>query len=107
MDKIKLLKKGGLIALGLASITTKKAESLINDFKKKGKLNKKQGEMLARKVIAETLKEQKKIRTKVLGEVSKSAKKVIGVTQQEAKRLMKQVKLPKAKPKKAKKKKRR
>lgn len=104
MNKINLLKKGGLVALGLASITTKKAESLINELKKKGKLNKKQGEALARKVIAETLKEQKKIRTKVLGEVSKSAKKVIGVTQQEAKRLMKQV-TPKAKPKKAKKKK--
>lgn len=107
MNKAKILKEGGLIALGLASLTTKKAEALIKDLRKKGKLNRKQGEALARKVIAETLKEQKKIKKQVIDEVAKSAKRVVGVTQQEAKRLIKKVKLPKAKPKKKKAKKKR
>ena len=104
MNKLKMLKKGGLIALGLASITTKKAEGMINNLVKQGKLSRKQGEDLAKKTIIETLKEQKKIKN----EVAKSAKRVISVTQQEAKRLMKQTKKPKAKKKKkANKKKRR
>lgn len=98
MNKARMLKKGGLLFLGLASITTKKADQVIRDFVKKGKLNQKQGEVLARKVIIETLKEQQKIKKQVLGEVAKSAKRVIAVTQQEAKRLAK--KIPKPKPKK-------
>ncbi|MDP2906943.1 MAG: hypothetical protein Q8O03_03295 [Nanoarchaeota archaeon] len=104
MDKVKMLKKGGLLALGLASITTKKAEGMINSLLKEGKLNQKQGETLARKVIAETLREQQRIRKQVIGEVAKSACRIISVTKQEAGRLMKQVKPVKAQPKKAKKK---
>ena len=118
MDKLKFVKKGGLVALGLASITAKKADELINDLTKKGRLTKKQGEELARKVIKETVKEQEKIRKQVVSEVSKSAKRVMSVAQEEAKRLMNQVRKvkkskakpkarPKAKPKKAKKKRRR
>jgi len=91
-NKVKMLKKGGLIALGLASITSKKADKMINDLVKRGKINKKQGEQLARKVIAETMKEHGRIRKQVVGEVSRSAKRVISVTEQEARRLMKQVK---------------
>lgn len=106
MNKIKMLKKGGLLALGLASITTKKAEQMVGDLIKKGKLNKKQGEALARKVISETLKEQQKIRKHLVGEVAKSAGRVMSVTKQEAQRIMKQVKPAKAKPKKKAKKKR-
>jgi len=96
-NKVKMLKKGGLIALGLASITSKKADKMINDLVKRGKINKKQGEQLARKVIAETMKEHGRIRKQVVGEVSRSAKRVISVTEQEARRLMKQVKKPKLK----------
>lgn len=107
MDKVKMLKKGGLLALGLASITTKKAEGLINKLVNEGKLNQKQGEALARKVIAETLKEQQRIRKNVVGEVAKSAVRVMAVTKQEAGRLMKQVKPIKAQPKKKVKKKKR
>ncbi len=107
MDKIRMLKKGGLLALGLASITTKKAEQMIGSLVKEGKLNQKQGESLARKVIAETLKEQQRIRKQVVGEVAKSTGRVIAVTKEEAKRLMKQVKPVKAKPKKKSKKKKR
>lgn len=110
MDRIKMLKKGGLLAIGLASITTKKADKLINELVEKGKLSQKQGEALANKVIAETLKEQSKIRKHVVGEVTKSAKKVITVAEQEAKRLIKEVKpckcIPKVKHKKKAKKKR-
>lgn len=98
MNKAKILRKGGLLALGLASITTKTADKLIREFVRKGKLSRKQGEVLARKVIAETLREQQKIKKQVLGEVAKSARRVISVTHQEAKRLAK--KMPKAKPKK-------
>ena len=104
MDRIKMLKKGGLLALGLASITTKKAEGMINSLLKEGKLNQKQGETLARKVIAETLREQQRIRKQVVGEVAKSACRVMAVTKEEAGRLMKQVRPVKAKPKKVKKK---
>ena len=104
MDRIKMLKKGGLLALGLASITTKKAEGLINNLVKEGRLNQKQGEALARKVIAETLREQQRIRKQVVGEVAKSACRVMAVTKEEAGRLMKQVRPVKAKPKKVKKK---
>lgn len=106
MDKVKMLKKGGLLALGLASITTKKAEQMINSLVKEGKLNQKQGEALARKVISETLKEQQRIRKGVVGEVVKSAGRVMSVTKQEAQRLIKQVKPIKAKPKRKFKKKR-
>lgn len=107
MDKIKMLKKGGLVALGLASITTKKADQLISDLVEKGRLSQQQGETLARKVIAETMKEQGRIRKQVIDEVAKSAKRVMSVTQEEAKRLAKKVKLPKPKPKKKAKKKKR
>ena len=106
MDRIKMLKKGGLLALGLASITTKKAECMINSLVKEGRLNQKQGEALARKVIAETLKEQQRIRKNVVGEVAKSACRVMAVTKQEAGRLMKQVRPVKVQLKKVKKKKR-
>ena len=106
MDKVKMLKKGGLLALGLASITTKKAEQMIDSLVKEGKLNQKQGEALARKVISETLKEEQKIRKNVIGEVAKSAGKVMSVAKQEANRIMKQVKT-KPKAKKVKKKKKR
>lgn len=105
MDKVKMIKKGGLLALGLASITTKKAEQMISSLVREGKLNQKQGEALARKVIAETLKEQQRIRKNVVGEVAKSACRVMAVTKQEASRLVKQVKPLKAKPKKVVKKK--
>lgn len=106
MDKVKMLKKGGLLALGLASITTKKAECMIDKLVNEGRINQKQGEALARKVISETFKEQQRIRKQVVGEVAKSASRVISVTKQEAGRLMKQVRQTpvKAKPKKAKKK---
>jgi len=105
MDKIKILKKGGLVAIGLASITTKKADQLINSLVKKGRLSQKQGETLAKKVISETFKEQQKIRKQVVGEVAKSAKRVISVAEQEAKRLAKKIKPPKKKVKKKAKKK--
>lgn len=100
MNKLKMLKKGGLIALGLASITTKRTEKMVNNLVKKGQLSRKQGEVLARKAIVATLNEQKKVRQ----EVEKSARRVMSVTKQEAKRLMKQAKIPKLKKKKAKKK---
>lgn len=100
MNKLKMLKKGGLIALGLASITTKKTEKMVNELVKKGKLSRNQGEALARKTILATLNEQKKIRK----EVEKSARRVMSVTKQEAARLMKQARIPKFKKKTAKKK---
>ncbi len=106
MDRIKMLKKGGLLAIGLASITTKKADQLINELMKKGKLSQKQGEALASKVIAETLKEQQRIRKYAVGEVAKSAKRVMTVAEQEAKRLVKGIKPCKVKNKKKAKKKR-
>lgn len=111
MNKLQMLKKGSLIAIGLASITAKKADAVISGLMKKGKLNQKEGESLARKVISETMKEEKRIREKikkqVVPEVGVSAKKVMSVVQQEVKRLAKIAKETKAKPKvKAKKKKR-
>lgn len=101
MNKTKILKKGGLIALGLASITTKKADEMIKGLIRKGSLNRKQGEALAKKAIAETMKEHGKVKC----EVTKSVKRVMSVVQQEAKRIGK-LKVTKPK-KKAKKKKRR
>ena len=102
MDRIKLLKKGSLAAIGLASLTSKKANSLLEDLIRKGKLSQKEGEVVAKKMISHALKEEQRIRKNVLGEFAKSAKKVMEVTQSEDKKLMKQTKgsTPKAAPKK-------
>jgi len=97
MNKVKLLKKSGLVAIGLASLTSKKANLIVEGLVKKGKLTQKQGEVVARKMVARALKEEQRIRGQVLSEVGKSAKRVMAVTQSEAKRLMNQAK--KAKPK--------
>ncbi|MBM3199748.1 hypothetical protein FJZ53_02335 [Candidatus Woesearchaeota archaeon] len=109
MDKIKMIKKGSLIAIGLASITSRKAEQMVDALVKQGKITRKQGEDLARKVLSETMREQHKIRKHMVGEVSKSAIRVMGVAKQEANRLVQQMKQTKSEPslkKKTKKKKR-
>ena len=101
MDKMRMLKKGGLVAIGLASLTAKKTDKIINQLIAKGKLSRKQGEDLARKVVGETKKEQKKMKV----ELQKSAQRVIRVTKEEANRLMKKRKVSKPKKKAAKKRK--
>ena len=99
MDRIKLLKQGSLAAIGLASITSKKANDLLEDLMKRGKITQKEGETIAKKMVANALREEQRIRTQILSEVAKSAKRVMAVTQEEARRLMSQAKKgqPKAK----------
>ncbi len=91
MKKIQMLKKGSLIAIGLASLTAKKVNELSKELVKKGQITQKQGEQMAKKAISFAMKEERRI----LSEVTKSAKRVMDVAKIEAKRLRKTAKFKK------------
>jgi polyhydroxyalkanoate synthesis regulator phasin len=71
-----LLRKGFLLGLGAASLTSKKVNETIKGLKKKGKLNSAEGEELVKKFIKEADSERKRVEKFILGEVKRYTKPV-------------------------------
>lgn len=63
-DLKKLADQGFLLSVGLASIGKEKAEKLIEQLVKKGRLNEKQGRALANKLIKKSKAEKKKLESR-------------------------------------------
>lgn len=60
----KLMDKGFLLSIGLASIGKQKAEKLIKELVKKGKLNEQQGRKLVMDLVKKSKIEKEKIKSK-------------------------------------------
>lgn len=69
-----LLRKGFLLGLGAASLTTKKINEVVKDLQKKGKINSKEGEELVKKFLKEADSERKRVQKFVEGEIKRVSK---------------------------------
>ncbi len=71
----KLMDKGFLLSVGLASVAKSKAEKLVNELIRKGKLNEQQGKKLFMDLIKKSKDEKKRIEAKFRRVSVKKAKK--------------------------------
>ncbi|MBU0615018.1 MAG: hypothetical protein KJ601_02910 [Nanoarchaeota archaeon] len=68
-----MLRKGFLLGLGAASLTSKKVNEVVKDLTKKGKLNAKEGEELVGKILKDADAERKRVQKFVMAEMKRYA----------------------------------
>jgi polyhydroxyalkanoate synthesis regulator phasin len=87
-----IIKKSVLFGLGIGALTKEKAEKFAKDMQKKGYLNAKEGKKLAKDMIAESVKTQKKVQAMVDTNVKKALKAMPLATKKDLKDLEKRLK---------------
>lgn len=86
-----VIKKSVLLGLGVGALTKEKAEKFVKELQKKGYLDVKEGKKLARELMAESKKAQKKVQTAVEKQVKAAVKKMPLATKKDLKDLEKKV----------------
>jgi polyhydroxyalkanoate synthesis regulator phasin len=92
-DNVKeIIKKTLLFGIGVGAITKEKADELVNEMKKKGYVDVKEGKKLVNDLLGQSLRAQKQVRNLIETQVKAAMRKSPFATKQELRNLEKKLK---------------
>jgi len=87
-----VIKKIGLMGVGLAAMTEEKAKEIVSEMEKKGEISKEEGKKLVNEIMEERKKQRKEMEEKVSSEVEKAMTKAGLATKDDVKKLDRRLK---------------
>lgn len=88
---VDLIRKIGLLGVGIASLTREKAEKITKDLVKKGNITEAEGRKLTQDLIKKSMVATKNMETKINKELKKTIKSAKFATAEEVRRLEKKL----------------